>query len=422
MGLLRQYIRLPLILLSFLILFAFSGCNNGEPRNLQLGAWRGVLAIQGQQLPFNFEVTSKTAKSYQIHLINGEERITSEDVRIRGDSLFATMHIFDTEFRVHLSKNEMNGVWSKTYSDGYIVPFKASYGKKFRFRSSQEPAVDVSGKWQVSFSKDTIPAVGVFTQEGSKVLGTFITSSGDYRYLEGSVSGDSLFLSAFDGEHAFLFNGRVSGETSIKGEFRSGTHWIETWHATSDDLAELVDQDSITYLRQGYEEIEFSFPDLNGKTVTLNDSIFESKVVILQLFGSWCPNCMDETKFLSTWYNNNRNRPVEIIGLAYERLDNFSYAKTRLNKMAMKFGVNYEILVAGNSNKDSASLTLPMLNHVNAFPTTIFIDHRGKVRRIFTGFHGPGTGQYYTDFTIDFEQFVDGLITEQLSDTTLIDS
>ena len=191
--------------------------------------------MQGQPLPFNFEVTSKTAKSYQIHLINGEERITTEDVRIRGDSLFATMHIFDTEFRVRLSKHEMNGVWSKRYSSNYIVPFKASYGKNFRFPSSREPGVNVSGKWRVSFSKDTIPAIGVFTQEGSKVLGTFITSSGDYRYLEGSVSGDSLFLSAFDGEHAFLFNGRVSAETSIKGEFRSGTHWIETWHATSDE-------------------------------------------------------------------------------------------------------------------------------------------------------------------------------------------
>ena len=379
------------------------------------------MLIQGQILPFNFEVTNPQHKSYQVHLMNGDERLTSDDIRIRGDSLFAGMHIFDTEIRGRLKKGRISGVWSKKYEDGYQIPFNARFGQEYRFPSGAEPVTNITGKWKVSFTKDTVSAIGMFQQKGSRVLGTFLTSSGDYRYLEGSVTGDSLFLSAFDGEHAFLFTARIEDDQSLIGEFRSGNHWIDSWIAVSDANAQILDQDSITFLKPEYDRISFSFPDLNGKTVSLTDEQFQNKVIILQLFGSWCPNCMDETKFLSAWYNRNQQRPVEVIGLAYERLDDYSYAKSRLNKMALKFEVNYQLLVAGTSDKDTASKTLPMLSQINSFPTTIFIDHKGNVRRIFTGFQGPGTGQYFKNFTVDFESFVDGLIAEQVADSTIVE-
>ncbi len=405
-----------------LLMIGFLGsCDNKGVDGIRTGIWRGTLLVQGQQLPFNFEVTSPETKTYQIHLINGDERITTEDVRIRGDSLFATMNTFDTEIEVRLIKRGMTGIWSKRYADGYVVPFQASFGNPNRFIPGAQPSVDISGKWQVKFSKDTVPAIGIFDQQGSRVLGTFLTASGDYRFLEGSVFGDSLFLSAFDGEHAFLFRAKVRQGESMEGEFISGIHWMESWSAVPDASAELISQDSITYLMPGYDKISFSFPDLNGKTVSLNDQKFQQKVVVLQLFGSWCPNCLDETKFLSNWYNSNRQQPVEIIGLAYERLDDFSYAKGRLNIMALKYHVNYQLLVAGTSDKDLASKTLPMLNKISSFPTTIFIDHKGAVRRIHTGFLGPGTGQYYQHFARDFESFINGLIAEKMADTSAVE-
>ena len=394
-----------------------SSCYTGKDQTLQTGDWRGLLTVQGKELPFNFQVSKSGPKSYQIQLINGDERIVTNEIRIRSDSMFATMHIFDTELRVLLSDKTMNGVWVKNYEDNYVIPFRAEHGAKYRFQVKKKTSQSISGNWQVTFLNDTVPGLGIFEQDQTRVVGTFLTGSGDYRYLEGSVNGDSLFLSAFDGEHAFLFNAKITDNRLMQGEFRSGSHYFERWTAEKNEAGEPVNQDSITYLNPGYHNIEFSFPDLNGRTVSLSDSTFSNRVVILQLFGSWCPNCMDETKFLSQWYNANRELPVEIIGLAYERLDDFSYAKRRLEKMAARYDVQYQLLVAGTSDKEQASQTLPMLNQVSAFPTTIFINHQGLVRKIHTGFMGPGTGQYYQDFIEEFETLVDSLVAEKEADT-----
>ena len=90
--------------------------------------------------------------------------------------------------------------------------------------------------------------------------------------------------------------------------------------------------------------------------------------------------------------------------------------------MALKFDVRYKLLVAGTSDKKLASESLPMLAQINAFPTTIFLDHKGKVRKIHTGFMGPGTGAYYLESIIKFESFVDQLLEEKAADTTSIDT
>jgi len=158
--------------------------------------------------------------------------------------------------------------------------------------------------------------------------------------------------------------------------------------------------------------VEFSFPGLDGKPISLTDKKYQGKVVVLQLFGTWCPNCMDETKFLTNWYDNNKNRGVEIIGLAYEVKDDFDYAKTRVQKMKDKYNIGYDFVIAGTSERGNAAKSLPMLNHVMSFPTAIIIDKKGKVRNIHTGFSGPATGGYYLDYVQEFNVLMDELLAE----------
>ena len=69
----------------------------------------------------------------------------------------------------------------------------------------------------------TRPVFSNSTPDG-RVTGTFLTETGDYRYLEGVVDGDSLKLSCFDGSHAFLFHAALD-QDSFRGRFWSGTHW-----------------------------------------------------------------------------------------------------------------------------------------------------------------------------------------------------
>ncbi|RZA31738.1 MAG: redoxin domain-containing protein, partial [Lysobacteraceae bacterium] len=129
-----------------------------------------------------------------------------------------------------------------------------------------------------------------------------MTATGDYRFLEGQLAGNLLQLSTFDGGFLYLFEATVQKDGSLKGEFWSGKTGYQTWEARKDANASLKDPTKITTLQPGTETISFTFPDLEGKKVSLSDDQFRNKVVIIQILGSWCPNCLDETAFLAPWY------------------------------------------------------------------------------------------------------------------------
>ena len=158
--------------------------------------------------------------------------------------------------------------------------------------------------------------------------------------------------------------------------------------------------------------IDFEFPDAEGRPLSLKDERFKDKVVVVQIMGSWCPNCMDETRFLAPWYKQNRERGVEVVGLSFERSARLEDAAPLMRRMAERYEVSYAILHAGSSDKATAARSLPMLNHIMSFPTTIFIDRKGRVRQIHTGFSGPSTGVYYDTYVEEFNRFMDKLLAE----------
>ena len=137
--------------------------------------------------------------------------------------------------------------------------------------------------------------------------------------------------------------------------------------------------------------------------------------MIVQIMGSWCPNCMDETRFLSDYYKKNKDRGIRIIALAYERTTNFDESKKSLQSFKNRFEVTYPVLVTPVAVNDSlrTEKTLPQIKKILGFPTTIFIDKKGRVRKISTGFNGPGTGDHYEIFKKEFNEIIDHLLTEK---------
>ncbi len=81
----------------------------------------------------------------------------------------------------------------------------------------------------------------------------------------------------------------------------------------------------------------------------------------------------------------------------------------------MQISGDYELLVAGSSDKGKASETLPMLNEVIAYPTMNVLDRSGAVRRVHAGFDGPGTGEKYHEFRREFTAFIEQLLAEEQS-------
>ncbi len=384
-----------------------------KPVELKTGTWRGIIEMQNQQLPFQFDVQKKDS-ALQVYIRNGSERLLLDEVSVTGDSVTMALHVFDASLKAKIEGNQLKGTFVKNYAPDASLPFSATFGDDFRFTNEKTAAVDFTGKYQVTFftEKDTTISVGIFEQHANNVTGTFLTTTGDYRYLEGNVVGNELKLSTFDGNHAFLFTAKKTGDT-LRGDYFAGKSGHESWIGIKNDNASMPDSESLTFLKPGFEKLDFSFPDLNGNKISSTDERFRNKVTILQIFGTWCPNCMDETKFLKDWYTQNKDRGVEIIGLAYERKDDFDYASGQVKKMKAKWSVGYDFVIAGVNDKAKASETLPALNRVLAFPTTIFIGKDGKVKHIHTGFSGPGTGIYFDQFKERFNGIVNELLNEK---------
>ena len=324
--------------------------------DLQNGIWRATLkTATGVEVPFNFEMADSAGSKY-IVIINGKERLRVNEISQEGDSILIQMPLFESEIKAVQEGHQLHGKWIKHLASTSVsMEFTAEHGADWRFfKASSEAKVDLNGKWSTTFitedGKDTTLAIGQFEQEGSRLYGTFLTTTGDYRFLEGTVSGDKFYLSCFDGSHAFLFSGQVLGDAIINGKMYSGYSSVENWTAKKDEQAVLPDAYSLTGLRPGYKTIDFSFPDLEANTVSLKDDKFKNKVVVVQFFGSWCPNCMDETAFMVPFYNKYKDKGFEVVGLGYERTTDVERSRKNIGRLKDRFKVPYPLLLTGYTN------------------------------------------------------------------------
>jgi thiol-disulfide isomerase/thioredoxin len=389
-------------------------CSKESASTLDQGYYRVVLNVQdNEKLPFIMNVTSKNT----LEVYNAEEVIQVDEVRYSNDSVYIQTPVFEGYIAAKITADGFEGSFIKESLDR-IVPVKAEKNNEVRFAIKNESKpVNMSGIWEMNFSggsdDDEYVGKGIFEQSGNNLSGTMRTTTGDYRYLEGVVDGDEFKLSVFDGAHAFLFTGKVNDST-LNGVFYSGNHWKKNFTAKRNEAYELPSANTLTYIKEGYDKFTFSFPDENGTQISLEDERFKDKVTVVQIMGSWCPNCLDESKYYTKYLLENSEKDVEFIALAFEVAKTPEKAFQRIKRLRDRIGIEYPIVLAqyGGSNKKKAQEKLPMLNHVLSYPTSIFIDKKGNVRKIHTGFNGPATGQKYVDFTNEFEDFITHLLSE----------
>jgi thiol-disulfide isomerase/thioredoxin len=226
------------------------------------------------------------------------------------------------------------------------------------------------------------------------------------------LRGRELSLSKFDGGHAFLYRATLGEDGVLRGRFWSGLASFDTFVARRDENASLGDAEDATRLRADAKPLDFSFPDVAGHQISLRDPYFKGKVVIVTLAGSWCPNCHDEAALLAAMHARKRERGLEVVSLMFEQFGDFDRAREAVYRFRDRHKIGYTTLIAGISDKDDAASKLPQLNGVYAFPTTLFIDRSGRVRKIHTGFSGPATGKHYEKLVADFERLTDELLAE----------
>ncbi|MBU2907294.1 TlpA family protein disulfide reductase [Arenibacter algicola] len=394
----------------FILFILFNSCKDSEAVVLAEGIWLAELELgDDQSLPFNFKLKNTGSGGYAIELYNADETIFIDEIKVKGDSVVIRMPVFEGYLAGKFTDNEINGKFIKE-NEERVMPFRAIHGIKERFKSEGIPNTNISGDWEVEFrpeNEKSYMAKGTFRQVDDKVSGTFRTATGDYRFLEGINSADSVKFSTFDGARAYLFKAKITDSTMV-GVFYSGNHSKEFFVAKRNENYKLPNSETLTYMKKGHDKLSFSFPDSEGNLVSLSDPVFRDKVVIVQIMGTWCPNCLDETKFLVDYLQKNSKEKIAVIALAFEYAKTKEAAFNSIDRLKDRIGVQYPILLAqyGGISKEMAQKKLPMLNHVISFPTTIIVDKRGDVQKIYTGFNGPATGSNYDSFKKDFHNFI----------------
>lgn len=418
-GKLVSQLALNWVLILFVLITLLFSCSEGSgEKSLNEGIWRGVFQVTNGEIPFNFSVERDVKGTPWVSLLNSEDVFRLDEVYWAGDSLIIPVEIFNSYLIGKPEGDDFKGFLKRKEGNGAGTPFTASNHQDFRFEfsSNHSTTATVDGKWSLRIKRsngEPNETLGVFQQKANEVTGSILTTTGDYRFLQGVVDGDSLKISSFNGSSPMLLKAKISSNQDLSGVLVNAGG-ITKVTGKKDDSATLADPYSITFLKEGYEKLEFTFPDLSGKQVSLTDPKYQNKVLIVNLMGSWCPNCLDEATYLAPWYKENSHRGIEIIALSFERQDDLEYAKERLGKFIKRLDVDYDILFAGKSDKNSAAEKLPALNTVFSFPTTIIIDKSGKVRKIHTGFYGPATGAYFEEFVKDFNKTIDELLVETI--------
>ena len=372
------------------------------------GSWRAVLDLAGGTLPFTLEI-GRGAGHWTARLCNGRECHTLSSMRLRGDSVVLEIADYAASITAAFHGDSLSGSYRNLGNRGpRVIPFRASRG---RWPVTHAPATLV-GRWDATFFSDfgSSPRVFEFRNGPRELEGTLISNTGDYGHFAGTVRGDSFALAHFDGSFVYLLTGALHGDT-LRGVFHAGLHSETPWIALrSTGAAHLRGPTEITGA-DTTAPFRFAFPDLDGHVVTERDPRFAGKVVLVDVFGTWCPTCHDSAPALVRLYRKYHARGLEIVGLAYEVTGDTAIDARQVRRFRDKFGIPFPLLLAGVNDVDAAAATLPQLHGFTAFPTTVFLGRDGRVRRVHAGFYGPATGAQHARLIREFEAEIERLLS-----------
>lgn len=371
------------------------------------GKWKVTFFSQDHDIPVRMSL-----KDDSVFFHNAEE-IVALTIQYDNDSFYVSIPNFDSHIEgIINNSSSLNGVFIKDYAEDYSIPFVAIRSDSSVFRRSKNESASIQEKYAVHIidgDKKT-PSIGLFKQDNDILTAGFAKETGDYRYLEGVIDGNALSLSKFDGSSLQLFTATIKGDSLINGIFISGKGGSYTWDALADNKAELRNPEKLTLIKEGFDYFDFDLIDLNGNPVSLQDKQFQDKVKIIQITGTWCPNCLDETRYFTQLYSKYKDQGLEIIAVAFENGNDTTKVLEKLKRYKKNNNIEYTLLYGGKSSSKNAEEAFPMLTKVMSFPTAIYLNKKNEVQKIYTGFYGPGTGEYYIEYTQNTDNFVSGLL------------
>lgn len=396
---------LKVLVACFCTLVFAGGCEDIPEYDSDLqGYWVGQMNTGTGDIPFRFVLTDTS-----LILVNGEEKVLLTKKSATGDTLRWAFPHYSGEMAIHgLQKDSLWGAWNNSSLPNNQFTFHAIAAPK---PSDDLVSTEYSSFYNVFFNNG-VKAFGTFNFSDSISTGTFLTETGDYRFLQGQMDNGNFWLSTFDGDHLYLAEGTLRDSGIVTGKFFSRNKEPIPWTGIESAKNHLGHPDSLTTLTASRDQFEFSVLNFQGERVIFDATDFHDNVTIVSLFGSWCPNCHDELRFHRDLLNELDHTNLQFIPVAFERDKNITEANKAVKRVFKAFDILSEPYYGGTASKSEAVKVFPMLDQVRAFPTTIVIDKNGKVRKIHTGFSGPGTGSFYENHKTETTSLLRELLRE----------
>jgi peroxiredoxin len=377
------------------------------------GTWRVALAMPGGQLPFGLEVKTSGGKTSAV-LLNAPERMRAETVEFDGETLTLGFPSYGSKLVLTRGADDrLTGQAFMTRSNGPVT--LAATGERGTWRFSPKPAAataDFNGRWQLAYGNPAQRGEASLKQSGNRVSGSVQLPSGDFRFLSGEVSGNTLALSTFDGNAATLWTARMEKGAIVDGRMftatgsKAGTPWTAT-------RAKGEKMEAVAVEKAAVKRFNFRFPDSQGRMVSLGDPQYRGKVVVVTLGGAWCPNCHDEATFMGPYAIKRRPEGLEVIALQFEYGTDTARNNRLMDSFARRYKLSYPLLLAGEPTPESTKAALPGVGPVKVYPTTLFIGRDGTLREVHVGWAGPATGALNAKAKKDFDATVTKLLREK---------
>ncbi len=386
-----------------------AGTASAQAVDSPVGRWDGTVLVNNIEIPFQFEIGG-TAAQLTGSFFDGDLRSESTAGRFENGAVSLSFDQYGSRLDAVLRDGVLEGKYDRgTRGAGYV--FKA---RRALPTSTDATAPSIAGTWIIptNSSKGEKAFRFIARQNGSAVSAAILRVDGDTGTLSVSYRKGTFVLSHFSGVRPLLLEVTLTsdGTLSVLQNKQTTLKAVREAEARKAALPEPTDSEAHTRAKDPSSPLVLSFPDLNGKTVSLADSPFTGKVVIVSITGSWCPNCHDEAPFLVDLYKKYRGLGLEIVAVSFEEAAQLANPE-RVRAFAKRYGIEYPIVLAGEPDELNTKVT--QFDNLNAFPTSFYLGRDGRVRFVHAGFPSPASGPFYQEAREDIVRQVEALLAEK---------
>ena len=395
------------------LLFAVAPAAFAQAQSAQsvAGLWDATIHFNNADIPFRLEIAGN-GPSVRGWLFNGDDKVLATGGRFENGSLTLDFGDYAAKLTATLKDGVLTGQYGPMLKKIYPVTARRHQAEV----ESSAKAPSIAGLWEVEVNSAKGEKAWRFIvrQKGSNISAAILRVDGDTGALTGGYKDGKFTLSHFSGGRPSLLivTPETDGTLAIemtdlhgKGQLKA----VRPAEARAEGLPAPTDPDHHTTVKDASEPFRFSFPDLNGRLVSNTDARFQGKVVLVNVTGSWCPNCHDEAPFLEALYRKYHDQGLEIVALSFEE-DEQLQNPTRLRAFIKTYGIDYTVLLCGIPDDRDKKLTQPV--NLNSWPTTFFLGRDGRVRYVHAGFPGPASGELYKQAAQEFYSQVESLLAE----------